>query len=452
MTASTALNERGYTRPQLAAVLLSATLGYATDGYNLLILSFVVPSLQKDLGITAQQAGLTLSVQLFASVAGGLLFGRFSDLRGRKSGLFWSIALFSVGALLSGFAWDFWSLLVLRFVTGVGLGGEWGVGMALFNEAWVSRRGLGSAIIQSCLPLGSVGAGIVTAAIIEAQGPTGWRWALMSGAAPVLLCVFVRIRMPESRLWQEFDRRRRLGELAPQERGSVFAAIARKPIRRRWFLGFLLVAGYMVAYYGVTSYMPSLVAGTYDQPPRVWQQVNTFAVWVVIPIKIACGLWGDRMGRRTASTVPMLVLLLASIGFLWISFAPQPYPGSIWTWTVFWLFFMWSSGTACSSLFGAWLSETFPTHVRATAVSTTYMFGRGLAALSPVIVPLVAPGNLARGMAVVSMVGALMFIAAAVLLPETRGRQLTPTSGPATGGDVAPDAPTPPAGEPAPRP
>jgi MFS family permease len=409
-----------YSRTQLGTILLSAVLGYATDGYNLLILSFVVPSLKTDLGLSAEQAGLVLSVQLFASVIGGLVFGRFSDRRGRKAGLFWSIALFSVGALLSGFAWDFWSLLLLRFITGVGLGGEWGVGMALFNEAWPRNRGLGSGIIQSCLPLGSVGAGIVAAAIISTHGPAGWRWALISGAAPVLLCVFVRIWMPESRLWQEFDRRRRLGELPPRERG----ALLRRPVRTRWLLGFLLVAGYMIAYYGLTSYMPSLVADGYHQPPSVWQAVNTFAVWVVIPIKITCGLWGDRMGRRIASVVPILVLLTASVGFLWMSFRDTPYPGSIWTWSVFWLFFVWSAGTSCSSLFGAWLSESFPTEIRGTAVSTTYMFGRGLAAVAPVLVPLIAPGNLARGMGIVSTFGALVFLVAAVLLPETRGRVL----------------------------
>src|ERR1700754_1127835 len=148
---------------QLSSILLSSVLGYTTDSYNLLILSFVLPALKKDLGLSTQQAGLVLSAQLFASVVGGLVFGRFSDRHGRKAGLIWSIALFSVGALLSGFAWNFWSLLVLGFITGMGLGGEWGVGMALFNETWPRNRGLGSGIIQSCLPLGSLGAGITAA-------------------------------------------------------------------------------------------------------------------------------------------------------------------------------------------------------------------------------------------------------------------------------------------------
>lgn len=410
-----------YTRTQLGAILLSAVLGYATDGYNLLILSFVIPSLKADLGLSGQEAGILLSAQLLASVVGGLLFGRFSDLRGRKAGLFWSIALFSVGALLSGVAWDFWSLLVLRFITGIGLGGEWGVGMALFNEAWPRNRGLGSGIIQSCLPLGSVGAGIAAAAIISAQGPPGWRWALISGAAPVLLCVFVRIWMPESRMWQEFDRKRRLGQLQTEEHRSLFQQRA----RGRWLLGFMLVAGYMIAYYGLTSYMPSLVAESYHQPPSVWQAVNTFAVWVVIPIKIGCGLWGDRIGRRAASVIPVLLLLAASLGFVWNSLQETPYPGSIWAWSVFWLFFAWSIGTSSASLFGVWLSESFPTAVRATAVSTTYMFGRGVAALAPLVVPVFAPGNLALGMGVVSAFGALVFLVAAFLLPETRGSAMT---------------------------
>jgi MFS family permease len=418
----------GYTAAQRVSILSSAILGYTLDGYNLLILSFVMPALRKSMGLTAGQVGLVASSQLLASVVGGIVFGWYADRRGRRAGLALSILVFAVGALLSGLAWDASSLIVFRFITGIGLGGEWGLGMALFNEAWSRRRGLGSAVIQSCLPLGSLLAGLVAAPILTSLGPDGWRWALASGFVPVVLCIVVRFMMPESRLWEEYDKLRREGQLQEQAGHgfAVFKEIMQGETRRLWFLGFLLVGGYMLAYYGVTTYMPSMIVQNYHGTPSVWKAVNTFAVWVVIPVKVIFGALGDRLGRRFASLVPIGFMVLASIGFVATSNGGlhQDYPGTIWTWNVFWIFFVWSAGNAGTSSLGAWLSEIFPTSVRATGISTTYMFGRGLAALSPVLVPLAANGNLGRGMGVISLGGTLLFVIAGFLLPETRNRVL----------------------------
>lgn len=428
----------GYTGAQRFTILASAVLGYTLDGYNLLILSFVIPALQRSMGFSGAQVGMLASAQLLASIVGGLLFGWFADRRGRRAGLAASILVFSVGALLSGLAWNFWSLAAFRFLTGIGLGGEWGLGMALFNEAWNRRRGLGSAVIQSCLPLGSLLAGLVAAPIITAQGPDGWRWALATGFLPVLLCVPIRFFMPESRLWEEYDRLRR-----PASHGfAEFAEILHGKTRRLWILCFLLVGGYMVAYYGVTTYMPTMIVHSYHQAPSVWKAVNTFAVWVVIPVKIAFGAFGDRLGRRFAALVPIMFMVLASIGYLLSSSVlRQAYPGSIWGWNVFWIFFVWSAGNAGTASLGAWLSEIFPTSVRATAISTTYMFGRGLAALAPVLVPLAAGGgDLARGMGAVSLGGCVLFVLAGSLLPETRNRVLRAAE--TSAGTVAGPVPT----------
>lgn len=438
----------GYTGVQRSSILASAIVGYAMDAYNLLILAFAMPAIGKSLGLSPGQLGVVASSQLVASVFGGILFGWFADRRGRRAGLVASILVFSVGALLSAFAWDFSSLTVFRFITGVGLGGEWGLGMALFNEAWQRRRGLGSAIIQSCIPVGSLLAGLVGGTIIANQGPDGWRWALASGFVPVIFCVAIRFGMPESRLWQEFDRMRKTGEL-PESRGALteLRELTRPGTRRLLLLGFMLVGGYMLAYYGVTTYMPTMIVDTYHQTPPVWKSVNTYAVWIVIPVKIAFGAFGDRLGRRFAALGPIAFMLIASVGYLAISTSAfsQPYTGSIWTWMVFWIFFVWSMGNAATSSIGAWLSETFPTRVRATGISTAYMLGRGLGGFAPLLVPLFAGGDWARGMGIISVVGCVAFIIAGFLLPETRNRVMRAAE---TAQDTAASTPTAPAMKP----
>lgn len=417
--ASTVAGPSEYTSGQRSIILISAILGYVVDGYNLLIITFALPSITKDMGISASQAGLVVTVQLVASIAGGAIFGRLADTRGRKSALFWSIALFSVGAFVSAFSWNYESLMLTRLITGIGLGGEWGVGMALFNEAWKKHRGLGAAIIQSSLPVGSLLAGIVAAAVIEAQGPPGWRLTLATGCLPVLLCVVVRIWMPESKVWL---RSRSAGVQEGIDRG---AGVVREMLRgsngRKWLLGFGLVLGYMISYYGTTTWMPTFIVQTFHQGPHVWQQVNTFAVWVVVPLKIAVGLWGDHVGRKLATMVPAVFTVIGSVGILSVGLASEHvYPGTIWTWGLFWFFFVWSMGNAETSLLGAWLSESFPTKIRATATSTTYMFGRGLSALAPTAVVLLGFANLGIGMGVISLVGLTLFLVCAFLLPDTR--------------------------------
>ncbi|WP_028937023.1 MFS transporter [Pseudonocardia spinosispora] len=410
-----------YTSGQRWIILISAVLGYVTDGYNLLILTFALPSITTGLGISAQQAGTVITLQLVASIVGGALFGRIADSLGRKRALSWSIALFSVGALLSAFSWNYSTLLLTRFLAGIGLGGEWGVGMALFSEAWTRHRGLGAAVIQSSLPIGSLLAGVVTASIISDWGPNGWRVSLATGCLPILLCVVIRLWMPESRAWLASRTRHAAnGDSA----ANLLQVLRDSKATTRWLLAFGLVLGYMISFYSVTSWMPTFIVRSFHEGPAVWQEVNTFAVWVVIPLKIAIGLWGDRVGRKVASLVPAAFTLAGSIGIVLVGLSPDRiFPGSIWTWSLFWMFFLWSMGNAQSSLMGAWLPESFETRIRATATSTAYMFGRGGSALAPSAVAFFAADNLGLGMGVASIVGVILFTMCAVLLPETNSTQ-----------------------------
>jgi MFS family permease len=422
----------GYSRAELAAIFTSALLGYAMDGYNLLILSFLMPYIVKTTGISPVESGLVFSMQLIASILGGALFGWVADAIGRRNGLMLTIGLYSVGALLSGVAWNFGSLLALRFVTGLGLGGEWGLGMALFNEAWSRRRrGLGSSVIQSSFLVGVFVAGVVAARLIAALGPSAWRLTLMTGFVPVLLVAVIRFWMPDSRLWEQYDRLRRRGGL-PEEKRRESAPLV-EIFRGRTLLltvtGLLLVGGFMLAFYAVTSFVPTLIIRTYHGGPATFEAVNTAVVWISIPFYVLFGWLSDGWGRKRAFLVPAGVLLAGSILLYLASVRVGAYPGSIWRWPFFWAYLVWYVGTAAAALFGVWLSEVFPVEMRATAVSVTYMLGRGASAISPVLVPLIAAGTLfsaraatGQSMALLSCVGVVVMVIFGLVLPETRGR------------------------------
>src|SRR3954451_2633367 len=135
-----------YTARQRYSIMISAMLGYILDFYDVLIFPFLLPAIQRSMSLSLTEVGSLQALTLFGSAIGGALFGIVGDRLGRKTSLQLTIALFSVAAIISAFAWNYWSLAVLRLITGIGLGGEYGVGMVLFNEAWKkSSRGLGAA-------------------------------------------------------------------------------------------------------------------------------------------------------------------------------------------------------------------------------------------------------------------------------------------------------------------
>jgi MFS family permease len=151
-----------YTAGQRYAIMISAMLGYILDFYDVLIFPFLLPAIQRSMSLSLTEVGSLQALTLFGSAIGGALFGVVGDRFGRKTSLQLTIILFSVAALVSAFAWNYWSLAILRLITGIGLGGEYGVGMVLFNEAWKKgSRGFGAAALQGCAVIASSTASIV---------------------------------------------------------------------------------------------------------------------------------------------------------------------------------------------------------------------------------------------------------------------------------------------------
>src|SRR5262249_38181432 len=123
------------TRRMRLASIWGSAIGYATDGFDLLILGFMLRPISADLGLTQPQAASLVTATLFGAVLGGFGFGWLSDRLGRVRVLVWTIALFAVFTGLCALAQGYWDLLFYRTIAGLGLGGEFGIGMALVAEA-----------------------------------------------------------------------------------------------------------------------------------------------------------------------------------------------------------------------------------------------------------------------------------------------------------------------------
>jgi MFS family permease len=236
--------ELDYTNVERIFVVWSAVLGYAFDFYNLIIMAFLLTQIQHSLGISLPQTGLIVAMTLTASIAGGIGIGWLGDTIGRGNALLTSLVLLATGSILSAFAWDLGSLLVFRILAGIGVGGEWGAGMVLLNEVWRSRgRGFGSCVVQAMAAVGTALAVVVaTHALTNLSEDLSWRVALLFGGAPTFLAISVRAKMPESRLWSEYERMREARQLPPEKHAerSALVEIFRGASLKYFLLGALM--------------------------------------------------------------------------------------------------------------------------------------------------------------------------------------------------------------------
>src|SRR5262252_4353028 len=188
----TSISATANARPDAAAhkALLASAIGYAMDGFDLLILGFMLKAISTDLGLTPPQAGSLVTWTLIGAVVGGILFGILSDYYGRVRVLTWTILLFAIFTGLCAFAQGYWDLLIYRTIAGLGLGGEFGIGMALVAEAWpASKRARASSYVGLGWQVGVLAAAIATPLLLPS---IGWRGMFAVGVLPAIAAYFIR--------------------------------------------------------------------------------------------------------------------------------------------------------------------------------------------------------------------------------------------------------------------
>ena len=421
-----------YTPRERKFVTWSALLGYAFDFYDLIIMAFLLTQIQKSLGMSFQQTGLVISMTLTGSVVGGVAIGWLGDKIGRKNALLASLALLAAGSILSAFAWDFTSLLLFRIITGIGVGGEWGAGMVLLNEVWRSHgRGFGSCLIQAMSATGTAIAVLVaTFALTNLSEDQAWRAAMLFGGVPVFIMIFVRTKMPESRLWTAYDKLRRSEQLPPEKRAEKTALIEifRGASLKYFIIGALMCGAYIISYQSISIFMPTLMIRDLHANPVVVREVTL--VWCLFSASglLMAGYFSDRIGRKRAIILSTSICILAFI-VLYL-FGKVDYPGSVFGWSLFWCYALWGFGQGSIGVFGPWYSELFPVELRATGASTTFTAGRLIGSAMPYLVPVIAGyvGSLFGAM-MFGIIGAALSLVFALFLPETAGRKFAVIEG-----------------------
>ena len=402
-------------------ILLMSWAGWVFDFYDLILYTFLLIPIGKELHFSRLELSTVLGASLAATAAGGVLFGVLSDRFGRKTVLQWTILTYSVGTLLSGLSWNLVSLIVFRVITGLGVGGEWATGQSYISETFPPRvRGRYGAFMQTGAPVGIAFASLVGGFVAPV---IGWRATFFVSFLPAVLVIFVRKALPESDLWLERRRRIASGEVPEaalaEERRSKLLALFRPPHRRIFLLCLVLAIFDMSAYWFTYSWLPG-----YLHEERHFSLAKS-AVWILVTQTggflgyASFGFAADRLGRRPAYSI---YSLLMALGLLMITLAWDRVAGRPAAILAF--MFLVGFGTGMFGGYGPLFAELFPTSIRSTAMGAAFNLARGVQFATPVMIALVATRyGLAGGISLAALF-ALLTGAWVWTLPETRGRKL----------------------------
>lgn len=191
---------------------IACFLGWALDALDFFLLTFVFSAVAQEFGKTVPEVAFASMLTLMLRPVGALIFGYLGDRFGRRIPLMADIIFYSLIELATAFSPNFTVFLVLRALFGIGMGGEWGLGASLLMETLPAKaRGLFSGILQQGYAFGFLLGAVVYWLVFPAFG---WRGLFVAGAAPALLVIFIRMRVPESPSWQRQKKEREPGRLA----------------------------------------------------------------------------------------------------------------------------------------------------------------------------------------------------------------------------------------------
>ncbi len=387
-------------------VTIAAYLGWTLDAFDFFLTVFVLKDIATEFGIKISSVAFAITLTLAARPIGALIFGRLADKFGRRPTLMVNIACYSLLEMLSGFSPNLMTFLVLRFLFGIAMGGEWGVGSALTMETVPPKsRGFVSGLLQAGYPSGYLLASIVFGLLFPY---IGWRGMFFVGVLPALLVLYVRAHVPESPAWKEMEKR---------PRPSLIATLKQN-------LGLSIYAIILMTAFNFFSH------GTQDLYPTFLREQHHFDAHTVSLITIVLnigaivgglsfGSMSEKIGRRRAIFIAALIAL--PVLPLW-AFSSGPVLLALGA------FLMQISVQGAWGVIPVHLNEISPDEIRATFPGLVYQLGNLLAAVNATMQASIAESHGDNyGMAMAIVAGTVAVVIAVLILfsRERRGIDMT---------------------------
>src|SRR5713101_9527399 len=340
---------------------IAAWLGWTLDAFDFTIFLLIMLPFSQEFGVPLTAVAIIFTLTLWMRLVGATAAGWIGDRWGRKTPLMISILWYSICNFIAGFSPTFTFLLIFRTLLGIGMGAEWPAGAALAMESWPARsRGIMSGILQGSWSLGFLLSSAVYGMFYQYLG---WRGMLWIGILPAFAVIFVRYFVKEPPVWVENNRLQR------EQKREVRAPLLQ--IFRRGLIGNTLSACWwmtsaFVIYYSIWSLFAT----------HLQKDLNFSPAQVAMPIAIAnflaflaSGFWGwtaDHIGRRWSLIIPGIITVFVAPLYLLTSDIKL---------IIFGFVLQCLFGDALYGQNPSYLSERFPTEVRAAASAFWYHHG-----------------------------------------------------------------------------
>ena len=343
--------------------------------------------------VLKQWGGYSTAIFVAGWATGGLIFGAVGDRIGRAKTLALTVLIYSVCTGLSAASRNVYDFAIYRFITGLGVGGVFGLSVALVADSLPDRaRPHALGLLQSLSAVGNITAGAIAVFIgyletTSIKPGSAWRYMFLIGALPAFLCVFIQIRLKEPEKWVKA---RAEGRLTGAKFGSYASLFGEARWRKPALLGMLLCISGVVGLWGVGFFSPELVGDVIGKhlkeqsvPPEkmagmrlMWTGINMIMqnlgafLGMMTFTKLA-----SHYGRRPIFAISFVAAFLSTAATF--KFLSEP-------WHIFTLIpVMGFCQLALFAGFAIYLPELFPTRLRSTGTSFCYNVGRFIAASGP---------------------------------------------------------------------
>lgn len=393
--------------------LVGSAVGYAMDGFDLLILGFMLSAISADLNLAPAQSGSLVTWTLIGAVVGGIVFGALSDRYGRVRVLTWTIVLFAVFTGLCAIAQGYWDLLIYRTIAGIGLGGEFGIGMALAIEAWPAKhRAKAASYVALGWQVGVLAAALLTPVLLP---HIGWRGMFVVGIFPAFVAWYLRTRLHEPEIFSQ-----KQTELSTQKISKLesFQLLVKDKSTTKVSLGIVVLTSVQnFGYYGIMIWMPNFLS------KQLGFSLTKSGLWTAVTVcGMMAGIWifgrlADRIGRK-----PSFLLFQLGAVISIITYSQLTDPTAMLVAGAFLGMFV----NGMMGGYGALMAEAYPTEARATAQNVLFNLGRAVGGFGPVVVgAIVSAYSFSIAIAFLAVIYVIDMVATVFLVPELKGKELS---------------------------
>lgn len=419
-----------YSARQLRAILVFALLGTLFDGAELNLVGYPLSYIASTLHVSTLALVSVTTLQGIASIAGGLLFGWLGDTLGRRRTYAACVLAFGVAAALGGLAPNYPVFLLTRLLAGVGMGGLFGLSFSLFAEAWTTtRRGAMGGAIQAMYYVGEiVTEGVLFVCLVRFGHVLGWRAGYVAlGVGSIVVGLAALRLLPESLKWLDYQQQLRAGTLQTERRRSSVPLI--DALRPEFAFGtavFVVVATAMfLTTNSLTAYLSTYLLKDQHLPLGTASLIVLFGYVCTMTSFAAAGALSDAIRRKYAY---LCSCVFGLVGFGWFAVQVVAHLDHVgagyWESPTFWALMMCAGAAGGFGVLGVWMSEFFPTRIRASGSNGSYYVGRGLGAGVFPLFALTIAGTVPMALAL-GIVGPAAGILFSALAPDRTGRTIT---------------------------